>query len=625
MSSINYKQSTINYKQSARPEGTLSSERTINIPQADDNFWRDSIPAEMRRSYIAYGEKYLGKPWTALPYSAFAQFRTTGNRVNYEGLNFEKRRHLAALVMAEIMEDKGRFMADIIDGMGSFCEETWWGIPAHYGPSTPLTEDQTVDLFNAETANLVAWTRYMLQAEFDKFSPHLCQRIDREIERRILQPAVEKDYWWKKAGMNWNPWICSNWLACVLICEKDEARKAEAIAQIRKATQIFIDAYPEDGGCDEGAGYWDRAAASMFEVLRLFRVDSLRLTVYSLQFTDDYTGEPDGLANKSTVNRKPSTVNKIKNMAAYAYKTYIGHDYCISFADAHENKAIQQVNIVYPFGLWLGDQTMREFGAYLGRQKHVLENPAALYDKSGNFPTLSRELFFLRHIRDFIAENPREPALRDVWLGNLQIMTARRGHLYVAMKGGHNNESHNHNDVGSFIVYADNEPLFIDPGVGEYTSKTFSDERYTIWTMQSGYHNLPQINGTDQRDGREYAAKVVSHKDGSLTLDIAGAYPEEAAVKSWKRTVTADDDAITVTEDYHLSHYREPVRLMLITTVADALSHISYDSSQLSATVEDISDKLDPLLQGMWGKQMYRIVLTAKSKKTKNQLKYTIR
>ena len=409
--------------------------------------------------------------------------------------------------------------------------------------------------------------------------------------------------------MNWNPWICSNWLACVLICEKDEARKAEAIRQIKQSTQIFIDAYPEDGGCDEGAGYWDRAAASMFEVLRLLATEEEPLTSYLSPLTSHLL---------------PLT-SKIKNMAAYAYKTYIGHDYCISFADAHENKAIQQVNIVYPFGRFIGDKTMCELGAYLGRQKHVMENPAALYDKSGNFPTLSRELFFLRHIRDFIAEEPREPLLKDVWLGNLQIMTARRGPLYVAMKGGHNNESHNHNDVGSFIVYADNEPLFIDPGVGEYTSKTFSDERYTIWTMQSQYHNLPQINGTDQRDGREYAAKVVGHKDGSLTLDIAGAYPEEAAVKSWKRTVTADDDAITVTEDYHLSKYREPVRLMFITTVPDALSRISYDSSQLSATVEDISDKLDPLLQGMWGKQMFRIVLTAKSKKNKNQLKYTIR
>ena len=552
------------------------------LPKADNSFWRDSIPVEMRQSYIEYGEQYLGKPWTALPYSVFSQFRTNGNRVNYEGLNFEKRRQLAALVIAEIMEGEGRFMTDIIDGMGSFCEETWWGIPAHYGPSTPLTEDQTVDLFNAETANLIAWTRYMLQPEFDKFSPHLCQRIDQEIERRILQPAVEKDYWWKKAGMNWNPWICSNWLACVLICEKDETRKAEAIRQIKKSTQIFIDSYPEDGGCDEGAGYWDRAAASMFEVLRLF-------SIYGLQFTDDYT-------------------DKIERMASYAYKTYIGHDYCISFADAHENKAIQQVNIVYPFGLFLGDKTMCEFGAYLGRQKHILENPAALYDKSGNFPTLSRELFFLYHIREFIAEEPREPLLKDVWLGNLQIMTARRNNLYVAMKGGHNNESHNHNDVGSFIVYADNEPLLIDPGVGEY-------------------------NGTDQKDGREYAAKVVNHQNGSLTLDIAGAYPPEADTKTWKRTVNAMESGISVTENYVLKAYHQPARLMFMTVIKPEVQNgsivlgrhrLNYYPTQLEATVEDISNQLDPLLQRMWGNQMYRIILSVKSKKNKETIKYSI-
>ena len=468
------------------------------------------------------------------------------------------------------------------------------GISAHYDKRIPLPELQEVDLFNAETANLIVWTRYMLQKQFDDFSPDLCQRIDQEIEKRILKPAFEKDYWWKTAGMNWNPWICSNWLACVLICEKDDARKTEAISQIKKATKAFIDAYPEDGGCDEGPGYWDRAAASMFEVLRLL---------------------PDFPDNK----------DKIRNMAAYAYKTYVGNDYYVNFADAHNNKDVQQVDIVYPFGLWLGDQTMREFGAYLGRQKGVLTNPAALYDKSGNFPTLSRELFFLRHIRDFIAEQPREPLLKDVWLGNLQIMTARRGNLYVAMKGGHNGESHNHNDVGSFIVYANGKPLFIDPSVGEYTAKTFSKERYDIWTMQSGYHNLPQINGTDQKDGKSFAAKVVNHQNGLLTLDIAGAYPERAAVKSWKRTVKALKSGISVTEDYELSNSIAPTRIMLMTTHRDALAHISYDTNQLEATMEDISDKLDPLLQGMWGKEMYRIVLTVKSAKTKQQIKYTIK
>ena len=572
------------------------------LPQADDSFWRDSIPQEMRQSYIEYGEQYLGKQWTVLPWTVFAENKQTGNRVIYEALCFEKRRQMAALVMAEIIEGRGRFMGDIINGMGSFCEETWWGIPAHYPKAVPLSELQEVDLFNAETASLIVWTKYMLEKQFDTYSPDLNQRIDQEIERRILQPAVEKNYWWKTAGMNWNPWICSNWLACVLICEKDEARKAEAINQIRKATQAFSDAYPEDGGCDEGPGYWDRAAASMFEIMRLLNYDS---------------SEP-----------------KIQKMAAYAYKTYIGNDYCICFADAHENKAVQQVNIVYPFGLWLNDQTMRAFGAYLGRTRGVLTNPAPLYNKSGNFPTLGRELFFLRYVRDFIAEKPSEPLLKDVWLPDLQIMTARRGSLFVAMKGGTNGESHNHNDVGSFIVYAPQErsplssslsPLFIDPAVGEYTAKTFSDDRYSIWTMQSQYHNLPQINGIDQKDGKEYTAKMICHKDGQLTLDIAGAYPAEAAVKSWKRTVAAMKSGISVTEDYELSEYRQPTRLMLITLDPDAIKRIHFDTNQLSATVEDISDKLDPVLRHMWGPKMFRMILTMKSSKTTNKIKYTIR
>ena len=122
------------------------------LPQAGDSFWRDSIPAEMRQSYISYGEQYADKSWTVLQWTVFAENKITGNRVNYEAICFEKRRQLAALVMAEIMEGKGRFMNDIIDGIGSFCEETWWGIPAHYSKPIPLTELQEVDLFNAETA-----------------------------------------------------------------------------------------------------------------------------------------------------------------------------------------------------------------------------------------------------------------------------------------------------------------------------------------------------------------------------------------------------------------------------------------------------------------------------------------
>lgn len=138
-------------------------------PRGDASYWRDSIPQPMRQSYIAYGEQFLGSSWTSLPLSVFAEYKTSGNRVNYEAACFAKRRQLAALVMAEIIEGQGRFLPDVINGLGSLCEETWWGLPAHYGTKVPRTDDQNVDLFNAETAGLLAWTVYMLRGQLDAF------------------------------------------------------------------------------------------------------------------------------------------------------------------------------------------------------------------------------------------------------------------------------------------------------------------------------------------------------------------------------------------------------------------------------------------------------------------------
>ena len=253
----------------------------------------------------------------------------------------------------------------------------------------------------------------------------------------------------------------------------------EAIRQIEQAAEAFMAAYPADGGCDEGPHYWDRAAASLFETQYL-------------------------LHNASLTSYLSPLASKLLAMESYIYKMYIGNDYAVNFADAHGNRAMLNINIAYPFGLLTGDKTMRQYAAWVGKQSDILTHPARLYDKSGNWPSLARELIFLQHIQSFLKETPREPELRNVWLPDLQIMTAREP--FVAMKGGNNGESHNHNDVGSFIVYADGEPLLIDPGVGEYTAKTFSKQRYEIWTMQSDYHNLPRINGYSQHDGKQYAA-----------------------------------------------------------------------------------------------------------------------
>ena len=87
--------------------------------------------------------------------------------------------------------------------------------------------------------------------------------------------------------------------------------------------------------------------------------------------------------------------------------------------------------------------------------------------------------------------------------------TGRRGGLFGAMKGGHNAENHNHNDVGAFLLYVDGEPAVVDVGNMVYTAKTFGPERYTLVITRSRNHNLPLFGEEVQSTGRTLGARVV--------------------------------------------------------------------------------------------------------------------
>lgn len=606
-------------------EKLVAPQKFYPVPQGRSNYWFDSIPAAMRQSYISLGENNLGKPWQSLPTSVFSEYRTNGNRVNFEGLSFAKRKQLACLAMAEVMEGKGRFLPDIINGIQSICEESWWGIPAHYGAKVPVPEDQTVDLFNAETAGFLAWTTYILRPQLDSFSPLIAKRVDSEIERRLLVPALEGKYWWKTAGMNWNPWICSNWLACILFNETNRERQLQGVSAVMKCMDAFMDAYPADGGCDEGPHYWDRAAASLSENLIMLRQ-----------------------ATQGAIDL--STSQKIKNMASFIYKTYVGQGYAVNFADA-SNKALAEINVIYPFACYVNDPVMRQYAAYVADKNQFSINPAELYVHSGNYPALGRELRLLSNLHSFANEQPKDALIANSWLPNLQVMTARSKFgttqgFYLAAKGGNNGESHNHNDVGSFIVYYNADPLLIDVGVGTYTSKTFGGDRYQIWTMQSGYHNLPKINGVDQKEGKQFCASRVQYtkkgKQITFSLDIAKAYPPEAKVDTWLRTFHYNSGKeIEITETYSLLECpSKPTELIFMTSCKPTLSvnaksikfihssgirTLSFDSSLLSPSIEPILIDDARLLQSWPSGKLWRIHLLLKNKSVKGTLKTIIR
>jgi hypothetical protein len=616
-------------------------------PKASERKAWLALPENVRAAHIRQAEKHLGCEWETPKASVFLEYVRNGNRTNFQAISFARRTKLAELVLGECCEGQGRFLDDILNGIWTISEETYWGVPAHVGAQKrgsglPDVTEPTVDLFAAETGMLLAWTDYLLGPELDRVSPLIRERIRHEVDRRIISVNLERDdFWWMgfsaRTVNNWNPWICSNWLACVLILETDEARRIESIHKILRCLDQFLNPYPRDGGCDEGPGYWNRAGASLYDCLELLKSASGGKI--------DFFGVP-----------------LVKDIGRYIYRVHIGGPYFINFADAAA-KAAPDPGVVYRYGKEISDETMIEFGAFLAARQNVGEDYVR-----GQFGWLGRVLATLFQLIELRSVEPREPLLGDFWLPDLEVMGARSTvgfveGFYVAAKGGHNAESHNHNDVGNCIVYCDGLPVLIDVGVETYTAKTFSNSRYEIWTMQSAYHNLPTINGLMQKDGREFSASDINYRADKNTvffgLDISRAYPPEAAVKSWRRDIVFErGKEVAIRDRYVLKEAKKELELSLMswrrptleaegkirldlpegaktsgdnsieggteadsppqaTKPAGGISkkslYINYDKAKFRAAIEPIELE-DGQLRASWGKQIYRILLTAKKR-----------
>ena len=601
------------------------------FPKASEHQEWLRLPQKIRHAHIRQAEKHLNCDWETPKASVFLEYVRTGNRSNFQRISFDRRTKLAELVIGECIEGESRFLDDILNGVWTICEETYWGVPAHVGlqkkgSGLPDVKEQTVDLFAAETGMLLAWTYYLLGDDLDEISPLIRERIHYEIQRRIISVNLERDdFWWMgfsgRTVNNWNPWICSNWLTAVLILENDPERRIQSIHKILRCLDNFLNPYPRDGGCDEGPGYWDRAGGSLYDCLELLHSAS---------------------GGKIDIFDEPL----VQEIGRYISRVYIHDRYFINFADAAA-RINANPSIIFRYGKSITDNDMMGFGAFLAEQQNTGED----YIR-GSFGCLGRVLRALFHLEELLDAKPKEPLASDFWLPELQVMAARSFEgssdgFYVASKGGHNAESHNHNDVGNFIVYANGYPVIIDVGVETYTAKTFSSRRYEIWTMQSAYHNLPTINGVMQKDGREYHAADVSYKAGKkkvvFSLDISKAYPGEANVKSWKRTITLErGKCVTIRDKYVLEAARENLQLTLMSWRKPGLEvdgkirlenpeeakdsktvYIRYDKRKFSVDFETIPIE-DSRLQSSWGNRLFRILLTAKEKSLRDEFSIRI-
>ncbi len=496
------------------------------------------LPAAVREELLRLGDGALAEEIPALRLSDYTEFSRNGNRVHFEERYFSRRTQLTRLVLAQCVEESGRFLDRIGDLLWAILEETSWCLPAHntyVRDTAPLAVPDparpVIDLFAAETAQLLGLTELLLGTKLADLCARtsfelaaVSKRVEDEIRHRILVPYLTDHFWWMGDGIqplcNWTPWITQNILIALYsrrdgFLTAEEARRAAEQAAL--SVDDYLTDYGADGCCNEGAFYYGHSGLCLsgcYDVLDRITDGGMR-----------------------TVWQQPL----IRNIASYIVRMYVGDGRYFNYSDASPYAGARSARD-YLFARRTGNGAYAAFAAADFRAQPVTDR---LMSGERNLYYHLLQFSLWEEMEQYQTES-RQP--EDAWFESTGLMTARDAHWALAAKAGHNGDSHNHNDIGSVTLYLDKRPFLIDLGVETYTAKTFSGRRYEIWTMQSAYHNTVNFVTGDarggpeilQRDGSEYAAEevrcILGEEKPSLSMEMARAYADPR-VKSCRRTV----------------------------------------------------------------------------------------
>ena len=570
------------------------------FPPASERTAWEALPQRVKTRFLQAGEAELAKPIAPLPLSLWLDFIRTGRRTAWEDAYFSRRARLCALVCAECVEHQGRFLDAAADTVWAICEESAWQLPAHNSyirdtPQLPLpdTSRPIVELFAAETGELLALTRYLLHEELDTAAPGITGRMERELDARILTPYFTSHFWWMGNGAepmcNWTSWCTQNVLLTVFLLPTPQAQRQAAVKQAAYSLDCFLKDYGEDGCCNEGAQYYRHAGLTLWGCLELLS-----------------TVAPDAF-------RPLFGTAKIKNIAEYIRNVHVEGPYYLNFGDCSPLAGRCGAR-EYRFGQAVGSDALCALAAEDFRAD---ADPDRLENSDGS----SHINLWYRLITAFAEPELMtctlpQPKQNTVWYPSVGVYAARKGTWVLGAKFGSNGDSHNHNDTGSITVYKNGRPFLIDIGVESYTQKTFSPQRYEIWTMQSAWHNLPTFDGIQQLPGAEYAARDIHTTENSISGELSGAYPPIADLHSYRRTVSVGECGISLHDE---TDYSGSVKLTLLTEqepvpapdglAVGTLGSIRFHAQTVSSNVTPVPIT-DPRLRTAWPETIYKITLS---------------
>ncbi len=453
--------------------------------------WGRLVASPAFTNTIGVAEKLLAKPLPEQPDALFLEFSRTGNRTHWQAVAAERRGRIGRLTLAEAFENQGRFLPTLEKTIAAICAERTWVMPAHdRGLGNFHGWEIVPDLGATGLAAELAEADYVLG---NRLSPATRQLIRTNVRHRVLEPFVamiagrQKEAFWIRAPMNWNAVCVGNTVFAALALEPSRAVRAFYVAAAEPSVQFYLGGFTPDGYCGEGVGYWNYGFGHFILLTEAVR----QATGGHIDFMTEPKAIPPAL-----FCRRSEIINGVYPTISDCPPGTRPDPRLVNYVSRRLGlTASGKIPAAYGEGLAMG--------LMLAAQDEPL--PAIPCPENDNFNTLRS---FFPYGGVLLARDDPEFA--------------------VALKGGNNNEPHNHNDAGSFSVVVGTNMVVCDPGGEVYTKRTFSAQRYDSKVLSSFGHDVPVIAGKLQKTGAA-ARGVILASDFTeaadiLKLDIRSAY-----------------------------------------------------------------------------------------------------